>query len=146
MAFFFTSPFPFFLPRACDLSSLSREESFFSPFSIALGFATLRYWTSCRCVREGHSLIFLSSPSPACLWSRDPVLCRSPWWMRRPCSSTYCWQPLHNHYSSLLTPQDLSEECPFKKINKMWACECVWGCLCQCFMVKNKLQENLKFA
>ncbi len=78
------------------------------------------------------TLIFHSCrlPSPVCVWPRDPVLCPSPWWMRRPCSSTYCWQPVCNHCSSLLTPPDLSdenEECPYKKRR---VCVCVCVCVC----------------
>lgn len=136
--FFFTSPFTFFLPRACDLSSLLCQGRlwFFPPWGI-------EYLVIVR-GKVTATLIFHNCRPPR-LHVSDPetLSCRSPWWMRRPCSSTHCWQPLHNHYSSLLTPQDLSEECPLKKKKKMWVCV---GCLCQCFMVKNKLQESLTFA
>lgn len=74
--------------------SPSGEESFFSPFSFeSAHLEGLNVFSLCAGRSHGIYFSYLS-PSPACVWPRDPVACRSPWWMRRPCSSTYCWQLL----------------------------------------------------
>lgn len=123
-----------------NLSLSAYVRLFFSP--IVPCFPTLRDWASCHCAREGHIDGYFSEPSsssPARVWPRDPVSCPSLWWMRRPCASTYCWQPVYNHYASPLTPQDLTsedEECP---LNNVCVCVCVRGLIVLCAGVWNHI-------